>query len=206
MSNSPFKNETLDFRPIPYKRFPPKKAAFYPSENTVLKVVPIEEHFENFVDVVNGTAVENFKFIKKLLAKRSDYKNKKKAAKTDKIQAQADAERIRANADAQATIISAQASANQAAVTNQLQSQVMPQAAPVQPQQTPMYQTLDMPQANTGKWEDIPADSLTKEPLQPLPGTPVASTPAKANKNKYILFAVIIIVVIGVVMYLKKKK
>lgn len=206
MNNTPFNTETLDFRPIPYKRFPPKKAAFYPSANTVLKVVPIEEHFENFVEVVNDTAVENFKWLKKIINRRAEVKDQKKKAKTDVIQAKADSERIRANADAQAAIIAANSAAQQAAASNQLQQQIMPQAAPVQPQQTPMYQTLDMPQANSGKWEDIPADNLTKEPLQPLPGVPATSTPAKANKNKYILFAVIIIMVIGVVMYMRKKK
>lgn len=207
MNNTPFYSETLDFRPIPYKRFPPKKASFHPSANTVLKIVPIEEHFENFVDVVNDTAVENFKFLKKLIAKRSEIKNKKKLAKADKIQAEADAKRISANADAQARIIEANAAVQQAATTNQLQQQIMPQAPPVQPQQTPMYQTLDMPQANSGKWEDIPADNLLKEPLQPLPGQPEQPGKPKANnKNKYILFAVIIIIVIGVVMYMRKKK
>lgn len=206
MNNQPFKNETLDFRPIPYKRFPPQKAQFH-AENAQLKIVPLEEHFENFVDTVNETAVENFKFLKKIINRRAAIKDKKKMAKADVIQAKADAERIRANADAQAAIIAANSAAQQAAASNQLQQQIMPQAAPVQPQQTPMYQTIEMPQANSGKWEDIPADNLLKEPLQPLPGTPAAAPGKPANnKNKYILFAVIIILVIGVVMYMRKKK
>jgi len=181
-----------------------------PSGSGEIKIRPLEEHFENFVDTTGEVAENLFGALKKLIAKRSEIKNKKKLAKADVIQAKADAERIRANADAQAAIIAAQQQASQ---TNQLQQQIYPGAAAVQPQSTPQYQTLPdtmMQDANNNNWKDVvePGANAAPETLAAAAATPAGKQKTTADKRKkMILFAVIALVVIaGVIYFVKRKK
>lgn len=192
----------------------PVKAAFVPSPT----FRPLEEHFENFTDVVGEEAEYFFKKIRqnisRIIDRRAQIKDKKKLAKADKIQAQADATRIAANADAQARIIEAQAAAaQQAATTQQLASAVTPGAPPVTASQTPMYQTLQdnmMQGVNNGNWQDIvepePAANVIKNAMPEKTQTESAAQPT-AKKSKTTMYIVIALVVIaGIYFFMKSKK
>lgn len=192
----------------------PVKAAFVPSPT----FRPLEEHFENFTDVVGEEAEYFFKKIRqnisRIIDRRAQIKDKKKLAKADKIQAQADATRIAANADAQARIIEAQAAAaQQAATTQQLASAVTPGAPPVTASQTPMYQTLQdnmMQGVNNGNWQDIvepePAANVIKNAMPEKTQTESTAQPT-AKKSKTTMYIVIALVVIaGIYFFMKSKK
>jgi len=175
------------------------------------RLVTLEEHFENFADVVNdiGDNVhENFfKGLRKLISERSAIKNKKKLAKADVIQAKADAERIRANADAQAAIIAANAAAAQAAQTNQLNQAIYPGSAPVTANQTPMYQTIDdeQPATNPNVFADKSIYESGQVPIPPGVFSPIPKEQGKPKtKNQKIIFAVIAIVVVAAGIYFFK--
>lgn len=192
----------------------PVKTAFVPAPT----FRPLEEHFENFTDVVGEEAEYFFKKIRqnisRIIDRRAQIKDKKKLAKADKIQAQADATRIAANADAQARIIEAQATAaQQAATTQQLASAVTPGAPPVTAAQTPMYQTLQdnmMQGVNNGNWQDVvepePAANVIKNAMPENTQTASATQPA-AKKSKTTMYIIIALVVIaGIYFFMKNKK
>lgn len=223
-------NDTLDFTgnrryagiktPVKTRQMP-VKTGFTPQPT----LRPLEEHFENFTDVVGEEAEYFFKKIRqnisRIIDRRAQIKDKKKLAKADKIQAQADAARIAANADAQARIIEAQAAAaaqqqaaaQQAAATQQLAASVNPGAPPVTPAQTPMYQTLQdnmMQGVNNGNWQDIvepePAANVIKNAMPEKTQTESATQPT-AKKSKTTMYIVIALVVIaGIYFFMKNKK
>lgn len=219
-------NDTLDFTgnrryagiKTPVKtRQVPVKTGFTPQPT----LRPLEEHFENFTDVVGEEAEYFFKKIRqnisRIIDRRAQIKDKKKLAKADKIQAQADATRMAAQADADARRMEAQAAIEsarqQAAATQQLSAAVTPGAPTVTPAQTPIYQTLQdnmMQGVNNGNWQDIvepePAANVIKNAMPEKTQTESTAqhTAKKSKTTMYIIIAVVIIA--GIYFFMKNKK
>lgn len=189
-----------------------KNKVFRPKPKMTAK--PLEEHFEDFtgtLESVGENIVENAqdflglgKKAAKRRAARNEVKNKKKLAKTDLIQSKADANRIAAQGAADAEKIRAQAEADAARAAAAPQTAQVNQLAqatgnsPAYPEQTPMYQTLqENKPMNTGNWAD------DKEEQQQQQQQPVK--PVKKSKNM-IYIAVAVVVIIGIVYMIKRKK
>lgn len=161
----------------------------------------IVEPVQNFLGLAAAGAglLRGGKGARKRRAARQEVKNQKKLAKADVIQSKADANRIQAQGAADAKIIEANAlaaaaAAQQAAQVNQLQSQVQPQAAPVQYQDVPQYQEVS--QSRQMQTDDTAEERPTVKTGQ-IP-------PTKSKKTLYIIIA--IVAVVAIYFFIKKKK